>query len=134
MNPRIARLVAGSLLVVAIAACGSAATTPTAAPAQAFAIRTAPVQPQACMEALMAGSLERHALSGLGIGTADGVTPVEWPFGYSARVVGSSIVLLDPSGKVVAREHDRVHVGGGFGAGPAFLACGEVTFESNIGG
>lgn len=82
----------------------------------------------------MVGSLERHPLTGLGVGTANGVTPVEWPFGYSARVVGASIVLVDGSGKVVAREHDRVNVGGGLGAGPLWFACGEVTVESNVGG
>ena len=82
----------------------------------------------------MVGSLERHPVTGLGIGTANGVTPVEWPFGYSARLAGPSVVLLDGSGRVVAREHDRVHVGGGLGAGPVWLACGDVTIESNEGG
>lgn len=82
----------------------------------------------------MVGSLERHPLSGLGISTADSATPVEWPFGYSARIVASSVVLLDGTGKVVAREHDRVHVGGGLGAGSIWFACGDVTVESNEGG
>jgi len=86
------------------------------------------------MDALMVGSLERHPLTGLGITSADSATPVEWPFGYSARLIGSSVVLVDGTGKIVAREHDRVHVGGGFGNGPTFLACGNVTVESNEGG
>jgi hypothetical protein len=85
------------------------------------------------MEALMVGSLERLPLTGLGIGLAEGITPVEWPFGYSARVVKASVVLLDRSGKVVAREHDRVHVGGGQGAANVWFACGDVTVESNEG-
>ena len=82
----------------------------------------------------MVGSLERHPLSGLGISTADSATPVEWPFGYSARVVAASVVLLDGTGKVVAREHDRVHVGGGLGAESIWFACGDVTVESSIAG
>lgn len=134
MTHRLGRLIAGTLLVMAVAACASAAPAPTSAPALAFAIRTPVVEPQACMDALMVGSLERNPLSGLGISTAEAATPVEWPFGYSARVVGSSIVLVDPSGKVVAREHDRVHVGGGLGAGPVWFACGDVTVESSLGG
>ena len=86
------------------------------------------------MEALMVGSLERTPASGLGIGTAEGITAVEWPFGYSAQVVNAAVVLLDETGKVVAREHDRVHVGGGQGAGAVWFACGDVTVESNEGG
>jgi len=86
------------------------------------------------MQALMVGSLERTPLSGLGIATAEGMTAVEWPFGSSARIVDGSVVLLDRSGKVVAREHDRVHVGGGQGAEGAWFACGDVTVESSVGG
>ena len=56
------------------------------------------------MEALLVGSLERTPLSGLGVGTADGITAVEWPFGYHAAFDAGSVVLIDGSGKVVARE------------------------------
>jgi hypothetical protein len=86
------------------------------------------------MDALMVGSLERHPATGLGIATAEGATPVEWPFGYRARLDGSGVVLLDGTGNVVAREHDRVNVGGGLGAGGVWFACGPVTVESNTGG
>lgn len=134
MNPRLQRLLAGLVLALALVACGATTSAPTAAPANVFAIRTPAAPPQACMEALMVGSLERHPLSGLGISTADRATPVEWPFGYSARVVASSVVLLDGTGKVVAREHDRVRVGGGLGAGSIWFACGDLTVESNEGG
>jgi hypothetical protein len=134
VNLRTRQLVAGSLLAITVAACGTTAPMPATTPAQAFAIRAAAAQPQACEEALMVGSLERTPLSGLGIGTAEGLTPVEWPFGYRARLDGLSVVLLDGSGKVVAREHDRVHVGGGLGAGQVWFACGTVSVESSIGG
>ena len=56
--------------------------------------------------------------------------PVEWPFRYSARMEGTRIVLLDDRGVVVAREGDRIQVGGGMGPGPApnavWFACGLV--------
>lgn len=129
-NVRIRRLLAGSLLVIAVAACSPAASpTPLAsAPAgQAVGLRTAAVQPQACMDALLGGTLTKHAQSGLGITSADGQqTPVEWPFRYSSRLEGGRIILLDETGKVVAREGDELNVGGGFG-NQFWHACAPVT-------
>jgi hypothetical protein len=87
------------------------------------------------MDALMAGSLERTPVSGLGIGTSDvDITPVEWPFRYSARLEGQLVVLIDEAGKVEEREHDRVNVGGGLGAHVIWFACAPVTVESQLGG
>jgi hypothetical protein len=134
MHARARRLAAGFLLVVATAACGAAAPAPTTAPVPAFAIRVAAAEPEGCAQALLVGSLERTALSGLGVGTADGITAVEWPFGYRAAFDATQVVLLDGSGRIVAREHDRVHVSGGLGNGPTWFACGGVTVESNEGG
>ena len=98
-------------------------------------IRTAPAAAQACDEALLAGSLERQAQTGLGVGTSDlVVTPVQWPFGYRARMDLDKVVLVDETGSVVAREHDRVEVGGGMGAGDVWFACGPVKVVSNEAG
>lgn len=124
-HARIRRLLAGSLLAIAVAAC-SATPAPSPAP-QAFALRTAPVQPQACMDALMGGRLTRHAQSGLGITAADGTqTAVEWPFRYSAWIVDGRVVLHDETGKTVAREGDEITVGGGLG-NALWYACAPVT-------
>lgn len=129
MNARIVRLLAGSLLIV-VAACSPAASatpTPPSATAQAFGLRTAAVDPQACMDALMGGKLAEHAQSGLGITSADGTqSAVEWPFRYSARVEFGRVILLDETGKVVAREGDEITVGGGFG-NQFWHACAPVT-------
>jgi hypothetical protein len=94
-------------------------------------IRTPAQEPQACMDALMGGILAKQAQTGLGIADQDGaVIPVEWPFGYSARMEGAKIALMDASGVVVAREGDRIQVGGGMGPRPApnavWFACGPV--------
>ena len=98
-------------------------------------LRTASAPGVACDLALLAGSLERHAQTGLGIGVSDVlVTPVEWPFGYSARMELQTTVLVDETGRVVAREHDRVEVGGGLGNGEVWFACGDVKVVSNEGG
>ena len=97
-------------------------------------LRTASAQSDACDLALIAGSLERHPETGLGIATSDvEVTPVQWPYGYSAYTEMESIVLIDERGEVVAREHDRVEAGGGSGPGGMWMACGPVTYVSNEG-
>ena len=130
----IRRLIAGMLLSVAIAACvGSPAASPTGPAASGaptsgtFGILTAAVEPDACMDALMGGTLAKHPQSGLGITSADGTrSPVEWPFRYSARVEFGRVILLDETGRVVAREGDEITVGGGFG-NQFWHACAPVT-------
>ena len=102
-------------------------------------LRTAQGPAVECDAALTSGSLERHPTSGLGINSGDGfVLAVVWPFGYTARTNLSTVELVDETGKVVAREHDRVNVGGGMGGElgpePFWAACGAVTVEPNTGG
>lgn len=139
MYARTRRLLVGSLIGIAIAACSgapgagpsvsAASATPGAesAGAETFALRTAAVQPQACMDALMGGRLAKHAQSGLGITSADGTSSaVEWPFRYSARVELGRVILVDETGRVVAREGDEITVGGGFG-NQFWHACAPVT-------
>lgn len=117
---RLAAVVLAAFVGVAVAGC-----TPVA-------IRTPARQPDGCMQALMHGTLTKHEATGLGIADRNGVVlPVEWPFGYSARMEVSKIVLVDEKGFVVAREGDFIQVGGGMGTGPApnavWFACGPVT-------
>ena len=98
-------------------------------------LRTANAPSAACEMALIGGSLERHPLTGLGISTqGEEVTPVQWPFGYSARLELGAMVLVDETGAAVAREHDRVEVGGGGGADGMWFACGPARYISNEGG
>ena len=129
-NAQIRRLLAGALIVVAVAvaACSPAASaTPGALATAAQAlIRTAAFQPDACMDALLGGTLVKHAQSGLGVGSEGELTAVEWPFRYSASLEGGRLVLLDETGKVVAREGDEINVGGGFG-NQFWHACAPVT-------
>lgn len=116
MSRRIAALILIAM-AMSVAACSLA---------PAVALRTAPAPAQACMDALIGGTLARHPQSGLGITSADGQsTPVEWPFGYTARAEGDRIALLDAEGRVVAREGDQIQVGGGFGTN-LWHACGPV--------
>ena len=79
------------------------------------------------MDALIGGTLAKNAASGLGIRSADGQSSaVEWPFRYSAGNELGRLVLLDETGKAVAREGDEITVGGGFG-NQLWHACGPVT-------
>ena len=108
----------------------TASPTPASSPAGSsapFAIRTPAEQPQACMDALIGGTIIRAAATGLGLRSADGtLTAVEWPFGYTARIANGKVELLDETGQVVAREGDDISVGGGFG-NDLWHACGPVT-------
>ena len=128
MNATIRRLGATLLVALAITACsGTPAATVAPTDPPTVAIRTAPAGNLACMDALMSGTLARHAATGLGVTSADGQQmAVEWPFRYSARVVDGRIVLLDETGKAVAREGDKIQVGGGFG-NAVWHACAPVV-------
>jgi hypothetical protein len=60
------------------------------------------------MDALIGGTLVRHAPSGLGIASDDGqATPFEWPFGYTVRDEAGRLALVDETSRVVARERDE---------------------------
>lgn len=130
------RPIRGALLAAALAGLALSACNPAS---PRLAIRTAAAPAQACDAALLAGSLVRQPQTGLGIAQSDvEISAVEWPFGYTARTEGGLVVLLDETGKVVAREHDRVSVSGGSGSGPGgismWFACGDVSVVSNEGG
>ena len=50
---------------------------------------------------------------------------VRWPHGYFARLT-ERLELVSGGGEVVAREGDRIAIGGGFTAGDEeFIACDE---------
>ena len=142
MHAQLRRLAAGVVLTVAVAACaGTASRAPTPAPTpplatpvgERFAIRTPVVEPQACMEALMSGTLTRNPQSGRGIMSADRrPTAVEWPFGYSATIASNRVSLFDKAGKLVAREGDEITIGGGFG-NLLWYACGPLTVTKAAG-
>lgn len=87
-------------------------------------IKTASQPSEACMMALLSGTLVEDPRSGLAVSDGQGnITPVEWPYGYSARNELSTIVLVDERGQAVAREGDQVQLGGGLG-NELWHACG----------
>src|SRR5688572_7233733 len=99
MKNQVMRLAAAAVLVVTVGACQAASLG-----APPVGIKTAPAVAQACMDALMTGVLAVNNQSGLGVTGADGeVMAVEWPFGYTARTELGKTVLVDETGKVVAK-------------------------------
>ena len=92
-------------------------------------LRTAAAPVSHCDDALISGRLVAEAQSGLAVIDSTGkITPVLWPFGYSARRGLSTIELVDEGGKAVAKEGDFVEISGGFAADETWAACaGSVT-------
>jgi hypothetical protein len=116
---RIGRLVLVVIVAAVVAGCGD------------VRLRTQEPQPvgAACMAALIEGMLVRDAPSGLALRDPQGLLrQVVWSNGYSAHNDAGRLVLLDASGVVVAREGDRVSIGGGeIDSNGTWLACGGTT-------
>ena len=88
-------------------------------------LRTGPQNAgNACDAALIAGSLARSEATGLGVRNDDGVVdPVVWPFGFTIGQGVTRVLLIDPTGRTVAREGDRIEAGGGANAEGIFAIC-----------
>ena len=76
-------------------------------------IRTRAQPDDACLEARVGGTLVSDSTYGLAFQNPGYRNGTVWPFGYTARRQGGVIVLLGPSGNVVAREGDRILASGG---------------------
>jgi hypothetical protein len=88
-------------------------------------LRTGPNAPQAaCDAALLTGILARSGATGLGLQDPAGVVqPVVWPFGFRLGQDLTSAILLDATGREVAREGDYLEAGGSAGADGTFVIC-----------
>lgn len=77
-----------------------------------------------CLLARASGTLARHPESGVGLAVGSGpVTPIRWPFGWTAVDGPAGLVLFDQNGAVVGREGDRYSTGGGEGPDGIFAVC-----------
>ena len=95
----------GTLFFIFFASCSSSSTT---APA-IFTLK----EPANCyMEALAHGKLVRDGdylkLTSFGLELY-----LVWPYGYSVEMDGSTVLVLDESGIVVARTGETIKLGGG---------------------
>ena len=74
--------------------------------------------------AAVGGILAYDATYGLGFKSGDSVRVVVWPNGYSARREQDGVVvLIDPSGLIVAREGDTIRAGGAFSDTATYVEC-----------
>lgn len=89
-----------------------------------------PGTPEPCPAAVTEGELVAHDIWGVAITEAESdiVRQVIWPYGFEGRREEAGVVLVDRAGRIVAREGDRVRIGGGETGGTrSWLACGGIT-------
>ena len=74
----------------------------------------------ACFGAVVAGTLVADLTSGLAFQGVNGSrnVPIWWPNGWTARREHGVVLLMSPSGSVVAREGDRILASGGHSSDP----------------
>ena len=93
----------------------------------AVSIETQPArESNECNMARVSGILAVDSQVGVGLADGNGVVRrVIWPFGYSARREQAGVVLIDDTGRIVAREGQRIETAGGFGgADDVAYPCG----------
>lgn len=105
------------LLAVAVAGC--------AAPDGPVPLQT---QPEAlvCLAARVSGVLVADATYGLAYKNGGNVQGVVWPHGYSARRESGVVVLIDPTGRIVAREGDHIVSAGDYDTNDIARPCGDL--------
>ena len=114
-----------TVLAVASAGCGGLPGTPM----PTIALRVAMAQPSGspCMSSLIHGVLVADVESGVGLNEGSGPPrQIVWPYGYTA-VGPDPVIVLDETGRQVARVGDKVSIGGGsFDEEGTWWACGGV--------
>ena len=105
------------ILALALAACASGETDPTAlrsdldVEATLFLAQTRPAD--AVMDALFVGVIERDAQGCLRLaGEGDRPTAV-WPYRFTLAAQGAGVVVRDPGGREVGRIGGSFRLGGG---------------------
>lgn len=86
------------------------------------------------MDALLAGLLVSHPEWGIAVRVGPGEPQLTfWPHGYTGRIAGDRVELIDNDGQVVAPAGDNIEAGGGlitFGGDKGFGVCpGSITVE-----
>ena len=108
------------ILAVVVAACASARIGPVTIQTQA--------PTTICPAARVGGILVADPASGLAFKWSDGsVHGVVWPDGYSARREQDGVVvLIDPAGRIVAREGDEIVSAGAVNDYGITFPCGDL--------
>jgi len=120
MPRRHLRVVTLAFLALALAGCAvppstqPSSTQPSLSPGEAVPLLTqpSPHPGEVCLAARISGVLTADPTYGLGLWRNGAVRGILWPHGYSARYELGGIVLINPSGRIVAREGDDVVMAG----------------------
>jgi hypothetical protein len=120
-KPMLAHMRMRVLVLLAAALVGCAAI-----PDGAVVLQTHPVFP-VCQAARVGGTLVADPTYGLAFKNGGKVQGVVWPHGYSARRESGVVFLIDPSGRTVAREGDRIESAGVWNDNDVAFPCGALT-------
>jgi hypothetical protein len=113
------RVAALAVLAVLVAGCAPAPIGPVT-------IQTQPPR-TVCDAARVGGVLVADPAYGLAFKSDGGTRGVVWPNGYSARREQDGVVvLIDPSGRIVAREGDRILSAGNVHDDNITFPCGDL--------
>jgi hypothetical protein len=130
----IRRLCLAAATLLLVAACGGSSTPPpdpSIVPVPTQAADAPGASPHACMTALAVGRLVLDSRWGLALGVEGGANQqVIWPFGWIARRTDGGLVLVNAKGTVVAREGNRIQLGGGHDGNGAWVTCGDLVVFS----
>lgn len=122
------RIAGVAIVVLALTACSAAQSVP---------LQTQPpATGAACDLALLSGRLVPDPGRGLGLEGTDPqgnthITHVVWPNGYSARQEQDGIVLLDPSGRVVAHQGEYISSAGSVDDQGVAWPCGTIKVSAS---
>lgn len=122
-RPRsVARWRVVAFLVIAVAAAVACTPAPSDGP---VTIETGAAG-GACALAGVGGVLIADPTYGLAFKGQDRNRRAVFPYGYSARREAGVVLLIDPSGRVIAKEGDQIRGAGALGDDITFLMC-DVT-------
>ena len=89
-----------------------------------------PKSTDVCEAASIGGFLAPDAAYGLGLRDGEGkVHGVIWPYGFTGRRDINGVLLIDPSGNVVAREGDKIAMRGAYGDDGTQHPCSDPALQ-----
>lgn len=109
------------LVAALVVGCGRATDEPLAS----GAIRLLTARPDivGCPANVVEGDLVADPAAGTAISTTDSRRPIKWPYGYSGRMNGAVVEIIDATGQVVARTGTKVRLDGGEAEKGTWVAC-----------
>lgn|SRR5512146_78127 len=127
LAPAAALVLLVGIAFVALSRAPSVGTT--VEPDGPVSIQTRPSAAQVCEAGRVSGMLVADPTYGLALDRSGKTSGAIWPSGYSARRMSGVVVLVGPTGSIVAREGDQIVAAGA--AGPDGTYEVECDLEVN---